>query len=241
MDLPNPSSRAFKLSSEAGASFECSIDGGPFAPCGQIVEVGPLANGEHTLAARAADSAGNVDPAPASITFTIAVTPTPTPTPMPTPTPITIRGDQAFVLGWSNDLYLACTNLDLYLIDVLPRAARGSPSPVPPTSGSPARRSTSCWTASPWGRPSSGPTGSFAAKVRAPSARRRSTARYQARVGDHALAEPQAPAAHGRRRPHPQREPSSRSRAGSPVPSPASSRRSDCSAIWPVVARRRSM
>ena len=51
------------------------------------------------------------------------------PTPPPRPRrrrSQTIRGDQAFVQGTANDLYLACTKLDLYLVDVLPAGRRVS-------------------------------------------------------------------------------------------------------------------
>ena len=39
------------------------------------------------------------------------------------PAAVTLRGEAAFARGTANDLYLACTTLDLYLVDVLPRAA----------------------------------------------------------------------------------------------------------------------
>ncbi len=64
----------------------------------------------------------------------------PTPTPSPTASPggssppppapparpaaTTLRGEAAFVRGTANDLYLACTTLDLYLVDVLPAGRR---------------------------------------------------------------------------------------------------------------------
>ena len=61
-------------------------------------------------------------------------TPTPTPTatgarpprrPAPRPRPaVTLRGEAAFARGTANDLYLACTTLDLYLVDVLPAGQR---------------------------------------------------------------------------------------------------------------------
>ena len=37
---------------------------------------------------------------------------------------MTVRGDAAFARGTANDLYLACTTLDLYLVDVLPAGKR---------------------------------------------------------------------------------------------------------------------
>ena len=64
-----------------------------------------------------------------------ASTPTPTPTATPggstprrpppaRPAATTLRGEAAFARGTANDLYLACTTLDLYLVDVLPAGRR---------------------------------------------------------------------------------------------------------------------
>lgn len=50
---------------EAGATFECSIDVGPFRPCVSPF-VTKLRRGPHTLTARAKDAGGNVDTSPAS-------------------------------------------------------------------------------------------------------------------------------------------------------------------------------
>jgi hypothetical protein len=62
-------------SNEAGATFECALDGGPFAPCASPVEQSDLLLGEHTFQVRATDAAGNVDPTPASWTWTVVNTP----------------------------------------------------------------------------------------------------------------------------------------------------------------------
>jgi hypothetical protein len=58
-------------SNEEGASFACSLDGGPFSPCTSPQTYGGLADRAHTLAARATDSAGNVDPTPAPYAWTV--------------------------------------------------------------------------------------------------------------------------------------------------------------------------
>jgi Tol biopolymer transport system component len=122
----------------------------------------------------------------------------PTPTPTPTATPagggppppalpappaaVTVRGDAAFARGTANDLYLACTTLDLYLIDVLPAGKR-----VAVTGAADLRLAGQTAQILLDGRPVGsakiGSSGAFAARVTAPTRRKRATARYQARVG----------------------------------------------------------
>ncbi len=61
-------------SNDATATFECSIDAGPFTPCPATFSTSALADGSHTLLVRAKDQAGNVDPTPASYTWTVDTT-----------------------------------------------------------------------------------------------------------------------------------------------------------------------
>ena len=90
---------------------------------------------------------GGPGPSPtATATAAPTATATASPTPAPPPAVQTIRGDPAFVQGTANDLYLACTKLDLYLVDVLPAGRRVSVT-APPTCASSASPSTSCSTA----------------------------------------------------------------------------------------------
>jgi len=61
-------------SSEASSSFECSLDGAPFASCTSPKSVpneGLLADGSHTFKVRATNAAGNTDPTPASSTWKV--------------------------------------------------------------------------------------------------------------------------------------------------------------------------
>lgn len=69
------SSASFDLSSTpAGATFECSLDGGAFAACPAHLVVTGLADGAHTLDARAR-TADNVDATPATWAWVVDTTP----------------------------------------------------------------------------------------------------------------------------------------------------------------------
>ncbi|MGH3014757.1 MAG: OmpL47-type beta-barrel domain-containing protein, partial [Gaiellaceae bacterium] len=59
---------------EAGATFECRLDGGAWAPCTSPEPAGPLADGPHTFDVRATDEAGNVDVTPAQHAWTVDTT-----------------------------------------------------------------------------------------------------------------------------------------------------------------------
>jgi hypothetical protein len=58
-------------SNETGSTFECSLDGSPFAPCSSPDVQTALEAGTHTFEVRATDPAGNTDQAPASHAWTI--------------------------------------------------------------------------------------------------------------------------------------------------------------------------
>ena len=62
-------------STNGGVSFECSIDGGPFAACASTYATPALGDGPHTLEVRAVDAAGDRDPSPASYAWTVDTTP----------------------------------------------------------------------------------------------------------------------------------------------------------------------
>lgn len=66
---PNPT---FLFTGSDGAtSYECSLDGDPFATCTSPQSLAGLADGTHTFEVRATDAAGNTDPTPASYTWTL--------------------------------------------------------------------------------------------------------------------------------------------------------------------------
>jgi hypothetical protein len=56
-------------SSEAGASFECSLDGAAFAPCSSPQSYGRARPGPHTFQVRSVGVGYNLDPSPASRAF----------------------------------------------------------------------------------------------------------------------------------------------------------------------------
>lgn len=91
-------SATYGFSSEAGASFQCSIDGSPFQPCASPLELTGLSDGAHAIEVRATDAAGNADPSPARRTLTVD---TPEPADGDPPesviTKVKVKGDRATV------------------------------------------------------------------------------------------------------------------------------------------------
>ena len=74
----NDATPAFGFSSsDAGSSFECSVDGGAFAACsgpGASHTTGALTDGAHEFAVRAIDPASNVDATPSTRAFAVDAT-----------------------------------------------------------------------------------------------------------------------------------------------------------------------
>jgi len=90
------------FSSESGARFECSLDGGPFASCTNPREYTGLSAGSHTVRVRAVDQAGNVS-AVAERTFVIGSTSMPgdttAPKVRPKPKSVYVSNKGRFKLG----------------------------------------------------------------------------------------------------------------------------------------------
>jgi hypothetical protein len=71
--LSNSRSASFSFTGEAGATFECQLDGGGFSTCTSPKLYTLLADGSHTFNVRQRDAAGNASPN-ASYTWTIDTT-----------------------------------------------------------------------------------------------------------------------------------------------------------------------
>ena len=70
--LSNSASATFQFTStEAGSTFECSLDDAPFAGCASGVTYEDLDDGFHIFEVQATDAAGNVEPAPARRAWTV--------------------------------------------------------------------------------------------------------------------------------------------------------------------------
>ena len=69
-------SPTFAFSSpDAGATFECKLDGADYEPCNSPKTYGSVPDGSHTFRVRAVDGSGNEDATPATFTWTIDTAP----------------------------------------------------------------------------------------------------------------------------------------------------------------------
>src|SRR5207244_2344854 len=84
--LTNEASPSFSAgATEAGATFECKLDGpgaatGTYAGCSATKAYSGLSDGAYAFSVRAIDAAGNIDASPATRTFTLDATPPVAPT-----------------------------------------------------------------------------------------------------------------------------------------------------------------
>lgn len=61
----------FRFAANEPATFECSLDGAPFATCSSPLQLTGLATGPHTFRVRAVDAAALTDPTPAEHSWTV--------------------------------------------------------------------------------------------------------------------------------------------------------------------------
>ncbi|MFP2963733.1 adventurous gliding motility protein AgmC, partial [Myxococcus sp. 1LA] len=74
--VTNATTATFDFSSnESPVTYQCSLDGAPFVACTDPQTYTGLSQGNHTLAVRAVDAAGNVDSTPATYAWTVDTTP----------------------------------------------------------------------------------------------------------------------------------------------------------------------
>ncbi len=70
-------SATFTFSATEAVTFECSLDGEPFASCASEIAYTDLNPGEHTFVVRATDLAGNSDEDDSEASYTWTITPPP--------------------------------------------------------------------------------------------------------------------------------------------------------------------
>jgi hypothetical protein len=69
--IVNAQAATIAFTADESATFTCSLDGAPAAPCTSPASYSDLAGGSHTFTVVATDSAGNVDASPATLTWTV--------------------------------------------------------------------------------------------------------------------------------------------------------------------------
>jgi hypothetical protein len=104
---PSNGSPSFSFSSGEPGTFECSLDGAPFAACSSPDALSGLSTGSHTFQVRAVDRAANVDATAASHTWTVDAT-TPTVTFSSTPTNPSASAAASFSFNASEPATFQC-------------------------------------------------------------------------------------------------------------------------------------
>ena len=95
-------------SDEAGSSFECRLDSGPWTSCTAPDTRGPLADGDHAFEVRAIDPLGNVDPTPATRSWTVDTVPPAAPAILSGPPPETTGTTGRFALAGEPGATIEC-------------------------------------------------------------------------------------------------------------------------------------
>jgi hypothetical protein len=101
-------SASFTFSStEAGSTFECSLDGAAFSDCSSPKSYAGLSDGQHTFEVKATDSAGNTDGTPAIRRWSVDTTPVDTTAPTGT---VNIDAGATYATSRSVTLSLSATD-----------------------------------------------------------------------------------------------------------------------------------
>jgi hypothetical protein len=188
--LPSSATQGDKLTCDPGAwsgsptfTFEWLRDGVPIAGETTSSYAVTAADVGKQIACRVTATNGGGSSTQGS-SAVVPKAPASPPRPSPTNTDQqTVRGTEAFSEGTSNDVLLACTTLDVILIDVLP--ASGGKVSVTGTADVKLAGKTAdiLRDGAKVGAAKIQPNGFFAARVAAPPKKKLRTARYQAKVG----------------------------------------------------------
>ena len=99
-------SATVSFTSEPGAEFRCSVDGGDYEACTSPKALSGLSDGPHSIAVKATDAAGNESPA-AAASWTVDTTPPPAPTVTGAPSQAT--SSRSVTLAFSSSLGVTFT------------------------------------------------------------------------------------------------------------------------------------
>ncbi len=160
----------FSPDAGGGATFDCKLDAGAFAPCTSPRDLVALTEGNHTFQVRVRDAVGNLDPTPATRSWMVDLTP-PDTTIVTGPTGLVAQGSASFTFT-SNEMgvtYECSFDGAAYAPCASPVSATSlaqgahtfgvrATDPAGHTDGSPASRSWTVDTIAPNISISSGPT-----------------------------------------------------------------------------------
>ncbi|MCP3145283.1 Ig-like domain-containing protein, partial [Pyxidicoccus xibeiensis] len=131
--VTSATSATFEFSAnELGATYECSVDGAAFVACTDPVTFNGFAEGNHTLAVRAVDTAGNVDPTPATYAWTVDLTPTPAPVIVTPANGAVLDSGIVTITGTATDATSVTLTLDGVTYGPIPVDGAGNWSFTPP-------------------------------------------------------------------------------------------------------------
>jgi hypothetical protein len=102
-DLPNTTATFEFNSDQAGSTFECALDGGPFLACSSPHEITGLANGDHVLYVRAVNARGVEDLDPAEWDWNVDLPPETTIVDKPAPVTEVTNDRNGFFSFGSNE------------------------------------------------------------------------------------------------------------------------------------------